>query len=102
MSGAVFASSVLILPDRTSDWPARAMDEVTAESLAPITAARDVVDLLLLGTGRRMLAVPPALRAALRQAGIVLEAMDTGAAARTFNVLVAEDRRVAAALLRLE
>ncbi len=44
---------------------------------------------------------PPALRAALRAAGVALEAMDTGAACRTFNVLVAEERRVAAALIAL-
>ena len=43
--------------------------------------------------------VPPALRPALREAGIVVDAMDTGAACRTYNVLLAEDRRVAAALL---
>jgi uncharacterized protein len=43
--------------------------------------------------------VPPALRAALRGAGIAVEPMDTGAACRTFNVLLAEGRRVAAALI---
>jgi len=48
-----------------------------------------------------MSAVPTALRAALRAAGIILEAMDTGAACRTYNVLVGEERRVAAALLPL-
>jgi uncharacterized protein len=43
--------------------------------------------------------VPPALRQALRAQGVVIDAMDTGAACRTYNVLLAEDRRVAAALL---
>jgi uncharacterized protein len=53
----------------------------------------------LLGLGRSTSAVPAALRTALRTAGIALEAMDTGASCRTYNVLVAEDRRVAAALI---
>ena len=46
--------------------------------------------------------VPPALRNALRTAGIVIDAMDTGAACRTYNVLMSEDRRVAAALIAVE
>jgi uncharacterized protein len=46
-----------------------------------------------------MMPVAPALRAALKEAGIAVEPMDTGAACRTYTVLVAEDRRVAAALL---
>ena len=57
------------------------------------------VDLLLLGCGAAMRPVAPALRAALRKAGIAVEPMDTGAACRTFNVLLAEGRRVAAALV---
>jgi uncharacterized protein len=53
----------------------------------------------LLGLGRRMGLVASDLRAALKASGIVIEAMDTGAACRTFNVLLGEERRVAAALL---
>ena len=59
----------------------------------------DRIELLLLGCGRRMAPPPSGLRQALRQAGIVLEVMDTGAACRTYNVLLSEERRVAAALL---
>jgi len=57
------------------------------------------VDVLLLGLGARVRPIPPEVRSALKQAGIVIEAMDTGAACRTYSVLLAEDRRVAAALL---
>jgi uncharacterized protein len=57
------------------------------------------IEILLLGLGRSTTAVPASLRSALRNARIALEAMDTGAACRTYNVLVAEDRRVAAALI---
>jgi len=71
---------------------------VTSETLAPVIE-HGRVEILLLGLGRSTSAVPAALRTALRTAGIALEAMDTGAACRTYNVLVAEDRRVAAALI---
>jgi len=57
------------------------------------------VQILLLGLGSGTAAVDGSLRARLRAAGMSLEAMDTGAACRTYNVLVAEDRRVAAALI---
>jgi uncharacterized protein len=57
------------------------------------------VEILLLGCGPRMELVTKAMRQPLRDAGIVVEPMDTGAAARTFNVLLSEERRVAAALI---
>ena len=60
---------------------------------------RGGVQILLLGFGPKMCAIPRSLRSLFRSAGIVVEPMDTGAACRTFNVLLAEDRRVAAALL---
>jgi uncharacterized protein len=99
VSGAAFAGSVLILPDRTIDWAVGTMAELSAEAFAAV-AGRDDVEILLLGTGARMAPVPSAIRLALKRAGIVIEPMDTGAACRTYNVLVAEDRRVAAALLK--
>jgi uncharacterized protein len=69
--------------------------------LAPIIAAGAAgqIELLLLGCGPRMALIPSTLRAALRAKGIVLEPMDTGAACRTYNVLAAEGRKVAAALI---
>ena len=95
VSGQVYLGAVLVFPDRTIAWEAAA---ATAESLALIVD-HGGVELLLLGLGRRMTPVAAALRAALRANGIALEAMDTGAACRTYNVLLGEDRRVAAALL---
>lgn len=89
--------SVLVFPERTLAWPVASVDEVTAASLAPVVEAAP--DLLLLGCGRAMATVSSELRAQLRQAGVRVEVMDTGAACRTFNVLLAEDRRVAAALI---
>jgi uncharacterized protein len=101
IAGIDHEGSVLVLPERTSPWPVRAPDEVTPASLAPIVAAAPAVELLILGLGPRFLAVPAELRQALKDRGIALEAMDTGAACRTYNVLVAEERRVAAALIAL-
>ena len=99
IAGVRHEGSVLVLPDRTFPWPVRELAAVTMESLAPITATADSVDILLLGCGAAFGQPGADLREALRAHGIVTEAMDTRAACRTFNVLLAEDRRVAAALI---
>ena len=99
VSGVQHEGAILVFPDVTLPWSARAMAEVTEETLAPVLARGGDVEILLLGCGARMLLVPKLLRARLKVAGIVVDAMDTGAACRTYNVLMAEDRRVAAALL---
>ena len=101
IAGIEHKGSVLVLPERTLAWPVQAPDRVTPESLAPIVAAAPAVELLILGLRSRFLAVPAELRQALKDRGIALEAMDTGAACRTYNVLLAEERRVAAALIAL-
>jgi uncharacterized protein len=99
VTGVAHPGSILVFPEVTLAWPVAAMVELTAEGLAPVVARGDV-EILLLGCGRRMAPVPGALRQALRAAGIVLDAMDTGAACRTYNILLAEERRVAAALIK--
>ena len=101
IAGATHDGPVLVFRDRTLAWPVRAMAELTAESLAPVLEAGNV-DVLLLGCGRRMALVPPALREALRAGGVVIEPMDTGGACRTYNVLLTEDRQVAAALIPID
>ena len=88
----------VVFPDCTLPWAAASTAVISWESLAPVVE-HGGVQILLLGLGRTMGAIPRDLRTPFRAAGIVLEAMDTGAACRTFNVLLAEDRRVAAALL---
>lgn len=99
ISGTRWEGSVLVLPERTQSWGVSEMSQVTEESLSPLLSLADRPRLLLLGCGQRMAQIPAALRMALRQAGITLELMDTGGACRTFNVLVSEDRSVAAALI---
>jgi uncharacterized protein len=98
VAGVVYRGAVLVFPDRTLPWAAASVSSITWESLAPVVK-HGGVQILLLGLGRAMGVIPQPLRSALRAAGIVLEPMDTGAACRTYNVLLAEDRRVAAALL---
>jgi uncharacterized protein len=98
VSGVIYHGPILVFPDLTEVWGAASAPDVTWETLAPVIE-HGGVEILLLGLGRATSAVPAALRAALRAARIALEPMDTGAACRTYNVLVAEDRRVAAALI---
>lgn len=102
VAGQRYAGAVLVFPQRTLAWPIAAGSEVSLNSLAAVTAATDEVDLLLMGLGLQGAIAPAALRVALRQSGIAVEAMSPAAACRTFNVLLAEDRRVAAALLAIE
>lgn len=101
ISGATVAGSVLLLPDRALPWAAGSVAEIDADSLAPVIAAGGSLDLLILGTGRRFALAPSGLVAALRAVGVAVEAMDTAAACRTYPTLVAEGRRVAAALIAL-
>ena len=98
VTGIAYAGSILVFPDATLDWPVAGIDAVTTDALRPVIE-RGGTEILLLGCGARMTPVPVAVRQALKAAGISLEPMDTGAACRTYNVLLAEDRRVAAALL---
>jgi uncharacterized protein len=98
VSGVIYHGPVLVFPDSTVPWDAASASDVTFDALAPVIE-HGGVEILLLGLGRATSAVPGALRTALRAARIALEAMDTGAACRTYNVLAAEDRRVAAALV---
>ena len=101
IGGGRHEGSVLVFPTRTLAWPVSAMAELTLDSLAPVTAPEVDVKILLIGCGREM-ALPAAdLRHALAGRGIAVETMETGAACRTFNVLVGEERAVAAALIAL-
>jgi uncharacterized protein len=75
---------------------------LTAETLHPVTTSDPATDILLVGCGPRFVAPPVGLAQALRVHGTVLEWMDTGAACRTFNVLLSEGRRAAAALIAVD
>jgi uncharacterized protein len=97
--GVAYEGAIVVFPAVTEAWPGvTRFDNLTRESFAAIIA-HGGVEILLVGCGPRMAPLPKELRAHLRAAGIVVDTMDTGAACRTYNVLLAEDRRVAAALL---
>ena len=79
-----------------AQWPPATLDELQVNHLEPIFELQP--ELVLLGTGTRQRFPSGEIRAAFAAQKIGLEAMDLGAACRTFNILVQEDRRVAAAL----
>lgn len=93
--------AVLVTPTVTTAWNVARAEELTLESLAALKSAPVPTELLVLGCGARAIFVPPDLRAALKAAGLALEVVDTGSACRIYNVLLAESRRVAAALIPL-
>ena len=88
----MFESPVLCLPDGVRPWDG-------LEDSAALVALAGALDVLLIGTGADMTPLPPALRQALEAAEVPLEPMASPSAARTYNVLLAEGRRVGAALL---
>lgn len=94
--------SAIVFKDGLHAWPPTAADAITLESLQPVTDSSSTIDILVLGCGQKFTAPPKGLRDALRDHGIVLEWMDTGAACRTFNVLLGEERRVAAAFIAVD
>ena len=101
IAGEDYVGSVIVTALETSAWGVRSIDTIDIDNL--LAALKRVPDLtvLLLGTGVKMVPPVPELRTKLREAGIGLEFMDTGAACRTFNVLLAEDRSAAAALISI-
>jgi len=100
VSGAWYEGSLLILNDEARPWPVASMDELTPAALEAVLAADPaVVELVLLGAGETQTLPPRAIREALAKRRIGLEFMSTEAAARTYNILASEGRRLAAALI---
>jgi len=91
--------SVLALPSGIKAWSVTSVAELTEEALDPIFTEGNALELLLLGTGADIAAIPGGFRTRFREAGIGLDVMQTGAAARTYNILLAENRKVGAALI---
>jgi uncharacterized protein len=98
IAGVIWRGPVLVFPDLTLPWTISGPDALSAASLRPVVE-HGGVQILLLGLGSRLSGAERELRAALKTQGITLEPMATGAACRTFNVLLGEDRPVAAALI---
>jgi len=91
-------TSMIILPERLiRDWPPTSAAGLTLDDLTPLLDEN--IEVMLLGTGTSLVWPDQMLRAQIAQAGIGLEVMDTGAACRTYNILIADQRQVAAALI---
>jgi uncharacterized protein len=91
--------SLLCLPDAIWAWPVTKSGDIDNASLARVFAAAEGIDTLIVGTGTDVWLPPTALREALRAVRVVLDAMQTGPAIRTYNIMMGERRRVAAALI---
>jgi uncharacterized protein len=91
--------SLLCLPDAIWAWPVQKPEEISRASLERVFAAAAGIDTLIIGTGTDVWLPLSGLREALRAVKVVLDAMQTGPAVRTFNIMMGERRRVAAALI---
>ena len=91
--------SILCLPSGMHGWGVTGAGELTLESLRPVLDLSDQIDVLMIGMGEEIAVLDPAIRQVLRDAAILVEAVSTGSAVRTYNVLLSEGRRIAAALL---
>jgi uncharacterized protein len=98
-AGMSHRGSLMALPSGIWAWPPRSANEIDEASLAPAIAEREDIDILLIGTGRDPLPLADPVRARLRESGVRFDTMPTSAAASTYNVLLSEGRRVAAALV---
>lgn len=93
--------SLLCLPAGIWAWPIETADALTEASLARVFAGGGDLDFFLLGTGAKPWTFPPAWRVRFRDAHISLDTMTTGAAVRTYNVMLMEGRRVGAGLIAI-
>jgi len=101
-AGMSHRGSILCLPEGIWAWPVISPAAVTAETLAAVLRAPARPAIFILGSGRDMWRMPEALRLLLREAGVKVEVMPTGPAVRTYNVLLAENRLIAAGLIAVD
>ena len=97
VNGQRHESSLIVMPDQLLPWDVSEFTKITVEDFDRLKALQP--EILLLGTGPKQRFPHPRLTAPLAAAGIGVEVMDLKAACRTYNILVAEERKVAAALL---
>ena len=94
--------SLLVLPSGIHGWEPADPLALKAADFDKLFAEAGKVEILLVGMGKDLRPLPAVLRAAFKEAGISADPMSTGAAVRTYNVLLAEDRAVAAALIAVD
>ena len=94
--------SLLCLPDASWTWPVTKAAEIDETTLARVFAAANTIDTLIVGTGTDVWVAPHRLREAFRAVHVSLDSMQTGPAIRTYNIMIGERRRVAAALIAVQ
>jgi uncharacterized protein len=101
-AGMSHRGSILALPSGVRAWPVASARDLDAHSLDAVLAEEPRLEFLLLGTGLDLVPLRDAFKAPFRAVGISVDSMQTGPAARTYNILLAEDRRVGAALIAVD
>jgi uncharacterized protein len=101
-AGMSHRGSLLCLPTGIWAWPVAGPQDIDEAALAPVFAVAAEIDFFLLGTGRDPWVIPEALRHRFRDANVSVDAMTTGPAIRTYNILLGERRRVAAGLIAVD
>lgn len=94
--------SLLIIASGVYAWPPVRFCDITEQDFRLAFNEKDQIELMLVGTGQDLMLPPERLKLSFRAKGIALDCMGTGAAARTYNVLLGEGRRVAAALIAVD
>ncbi|MBT5074475.1 MAG: hypothetical protein HOJ34_09975 [Kordiimonadaceae bacterium] len=101
MGESRFEGSMLITPSGFYPWDVTEHANITIKSLEPILKDHSGVEILIIGMGQSMAFLNKDIRHAFAKNDIAIEIMDTGAAARTYNVLLQEGRKVTAALIAI-
>ena len=99
VSGQRYEGNILIFTDATKAWDIEDINALTTDHLKDVLEADPKVEILLIGCGENMAFIDEGLRNTFRANGTTIDSMDTGAAVRTYNVLLLEGRRVAVALI---
>lgn len=101
-AGMSHRGSLLCLPTGMHAWEAKSAAEINLANVQPVFDAADQIDVLLVGLGMDITGFDKSIRQALRQRNIIVEAIATGGAVRTYNILLGENRAVGAALIAVE
>ena len=102
LGGVSHQGSLLITPSGVRALPAVDISDLNVEHLAQLVAEKHAIDMVLIGTGREMLPVQKDVMQLLRGEALGYDLMSTNAAVRTYNVVLEEERRVAAILIAVE
>ncbi|WP_417670448.1 Mth938-like domain-containing protein [Roseibium sp.] len=101
-AGMSHRGSLLCVPSGIYGWTPVSFEDLTLEAFDRVLQETGDIEVLLVGTGTDLKPLPEGLKQAFREAGIISDSMSTGAAIRTFNVMLSEERAVAAALLAVD